>query len=116
MTFIKDISLLIRLTGLGVISVFIYMIFIFYEFFSEIGNVSINDIPLFGGGFGDLAGTCAIAFTIHTVVNPIMKANKQQDKNMRDLTISYILSFLLYLAIGLMGLVAIISTILISYR
>lgn len=111
MTFIKDISLLIRLTALGVVSVGIYMIFILYEFFGSVGDVNFNDLPLFSTNFGDLAGTCAIAFTIHTVVNPIMKANSDQSKNMRDLKISYVLGFVLYAAIGVMGCVSILGTI-----
>lgn len=111
MTFIKDISLLIRLTALGVVSVGIYMVFILYEFFSTIGSVSFDKLIFFSSNLGDLAGTCAIAFTIHTVVNPILKANANQSKNLRDLQISYLLGFLLYGAIGVMGCLSILGNV-----
>lgn len=45
---------------------------------------------------GNLAGTCALAFTVHTMVITFVKSNKDQRKNERDLGFSYILGFMLY--------------------
>ena len=105
--FIKNLTILIRLTSLGVLSVFVYLGFIFYEFFS-IDHIDV-DIPLFKPDIGNLAGTCAVAFTVHTVVNPILKANKHQENNMRDLKISYIVGFLLYAVIGVLGCISVLG-------
>lgn len=69
---------------------------------------------MFTWNFGNLVGTCAVAFTIHTVVNPIAKANQKQENNLRDLKISYVCGFLIYAMIGILGSLAIIG-IFLSY-
>jgi hypothetical protein len=69
--------------------------------------------PLFTWHFGNLVGTSAVAFTIHTVVNPIIKANKIQKNNLRDLKISYVCGFFIYASIGVLGSLAIIGKFLI---
>jgi hypothetical protein len=69
--------------------------------------------PLFTGNFGNLVGTSAVAFTIHTVVNPIVKANQIQQNNLRDLKISYVCGFFIYASIGVLGSLAIIGNYLI---
>ena len=109
MTFIRDYSVLIKLTSLGVIAVVVYITFILWEFGVGLPSIKMSDIPFFGPSVGNLAGTCAIAFTIHTVVNPIMKANQHQDKNTRDLRISYFLGFLIYACIGVLGCLAVLG-------
>lgn len=107
--FIKDLSFLVNLTSIGVISVFAYTGFIFIKFFSNLGDIQFDQARIFSWNFGNLAGTCAVAFTIHTVVNPIVKANKIQSNNLRDLRISYILGFIIYAAIGVLGSLPILS-------
>jgi hypothetical protein len=106
--FIKNLSFLVKLTSIGVISVITYTCFIFAKFFPAIPNIEPSKIPLFSWNFGNLAGTCAVAFTIHTVVNPIIKANQFQNKNLRDLKISYVCGFLIYATIGVLGSLPII--------
>lgn len=107
--FIKNLSFLLSLASLGVITVFAYCGFIFYKFFPAIGHIIPSTIPWFSWNFGNLAGTSAVAFTIHTVVNPIIKANLKQNHNLRDLKISYICGFLIYTSIGILGSLPIIG-------
>lgn len=90
-----------------------YVGFIFYEFFSIFETINVDDIPLFKPDIGNLAGTCAIAFTLHTIINPVMKANRYQDNNVRDLRIVYCLGFLIYVVIGILGCLSVLSSELI---
>ncbi len=107
--FIKNLSFLVKLTSIGVISVIAYWCFILYHFFPSISDINFQDVPLFSWNFGNLAGVCAVAFTIHTVVNPLIKANLKQENNLRDLKISYVLGFFIYATIGLLGSLPIIG-------
>lgn len=114
--FIKNLSFLVKLTAIGVISVLTYTTYIFFKFFEGIHKIHSDTIPaLFSWKFGNLVGTCAVAFTIHTVVNPIVKANKIQANNLRDLKISYICGFFIYASIGVLGSLAIIGMQYIIY-
>lgn len=63
----------------------------------------MDSVQFISWDVGNLAGTCALAFTIHTMVITFVKANKDQTKNERDLGFSYMLGFLLYELIGLFG-------------
>lgn len=65
------------MTAIGVVSVFVYFIFIGYAFVDNIsqGNVDVSTMKLVSWDIGNLAGTAALAFTIHTVVAPIMRTN-----------------------------------------
>eukprot|EP00919_Chromeraceae_sp_WS-2016_P078531 GHVR01186097.1.p1 GENE.GHVR01186097.1~~GHVR01186097.1.p1 ORF type:complete len:262 (+),score=-11.54 GHVR01186097.1:446-1231(+) len=103
LTFIKRLDLLIKLSSYGIISVFAYITFIGFEFISKANNIDYDKIKYLDKDFGNLAGTSAIAFTIHTVVASVMKVNRNQSKNIRDLKIAYVLGFLLYIGIGIIG-------------
>jgi amino acid permease len=112
MLFIKNLGLLVRMTAIGVWSVFIYFIFVGYAFVDNInqGQVHPSQLKLFSWDIGNLAGTAALAFTIHTVVAPIMRTNKIQSNNTRDLVISYMTGTVVYAFIGICGSMAIEST------
>ena len=115
--FIKNLSFLVKLTAIGVISVITYVLYIFYKFFEAVPDITTDNFPkLFSLNFGNLVGTSAVAFTIHTVVNPIAKANMKQENNLRDLKISYICGFFIYASIGVLGSLAIIGTYIYIYR
>lgn len=108
MTFIKNLTFLIKLTSYGVLSVFIYIIFIFYAFGTSF-PIDSDKIVWISGNIGSLAGTSAVAFTIHTVVATILKANKNQANNNRDLKLSYFLGLLMYIGIGIIGCFAVLK-------
>ena len=48
-----------------------------------------------------------MAFNIHTVVANFMKFNAKQENNMRNLKVSYLLTYLLYTSVGVLGGIAI---------
>lgn len=105
MLFIKNLGLLVRMTAIGVWSVFVYFIFVGYAFVDNIlqNQVHPNEIKLFTWDIGNLAGTAALAFTIHTVVAPIMRTNEIQSHNTRDLILSYVMGTVIYAFIGICG-------------
>lgn len=108
LTFIKNLSLVIKLASYGIGSVFIYFAFLVYQFSrSMVDGVDFDKITWVSSNIGELAGTSAVAFTIHTVVATIIKSNRNQLNNMRDLKISYALGLSLYCAIGSIGYIAI---------
>ena len=76
--FIKNLNFIVKLTAVGVYSVLVYFIFIGYVFIDNLKNIIGNEIKLFSFDIGNLAGTCALAFTIHTIVAPVSKMNKNQ--------------------------------------
>jgi hypothetical protein len=110
--FIKNLGLLVKMTAIGVWSVFVYFIFVGYAFIDNLvqGRVHPGEIKLISWDIGNLAGTAALAFTIHTVVAPIMKTNINQKNNTRDLTISYFMGTVIYAFIGICGSIGIEST------
>ena len=109
MIFIKNLSFLVKLTALGFISVLIYMAFILYVFFTNLESTVWSEIPLVSTDLGNLAGSCAIAFTIHTIVASIIKRNEFQEKNERDLKISYGMGLMTYIFIGTAGCIAVLG-------
>lgn len=76
--FIKNLNLIVKFTAVGVYSVLVYFIFIGYVFIDNIKNINGSEVKLFSFDIGNLAGTCALAFTIHTIVAPVSKMNRNQ--------------------------------------
>jgi sodium-coupled neutral amino acid transporter 9 len=79
----KDLTLLVKLAELGVYTIYSYVAFILYTFFSNMGTIKqTNCVPecftakMFSWDIGNLAGTLALAFTIHNNVGPMIKCNK----------------------------------------
>ena len=58
---------------------------------------------------GNLAGTIALAFTIHTNFGPMLKCNKDQIKNRRDLGLTFFAGGLIYSMIGILGAYGILN-------
>ena len=106
---IKNLNLVIKLAAFGTYSVVIYLVFIVYVFFDNVKAIDMSQIKLFSWDVGNLAGTSALAFTIHTVVAPICKTNQNQDNNSRDLFTCYGLGAGIYGFIGICGYFAIFS-------
>jgi amino acid permease len=78
-TFIKNLSFVIKLASFGIISCFIYSLFLIYQFSATaVHGIDFSQINWVNTNIGELAGTSAIAFTVHTVVTTIVKSNKKQ--------------------------------------
>ena len=105
--FVKNLKLILKFTSIGVYSVVVYFVFIAYVFIDNVKNIDGPKVKLFSWDIGNLAGTCALAFTIHTVVAPISKMNKNQDSNSRNLYVCYGLGAVIYAFLGICGQLAI---------
>lgn len=80
MLFMKKLTLLVKIAGIGVYAIYSYLIFIFYAFFNNIHNDRVHneyqDINFWTWDIGNLAGTASLAFTIHTSFGNMIKCNK----------------------------------------
>lgn len=68
-------------------------------------------MTFFSLNIGNLGGTSALAFTIHTNFGPMIKCNRDQTKNIRDIGITFFVGAILYSIIGIMGSYGIMSII-----
>ena len=58
---------------------------------------------LLSWNIGNLAGTASLAYTIHLNTAAVIKCNKNQDNNKRDVTLAYIGGMIVYESIGILG-------------
>ncbi|XP_041825461.1 sodium-coupled neutral amino acid transporter 9 [Melanotaenia boesemani] len=59
-------------------------------------------VPEFRLLFPQLTGVLTLAFFIHNCIITLMKSNKNQEKNVRDLSVAYLLVGLTYLYVGVL--------------
>jgi hypothetical protein len=67
------------------------------------GGDTTRYIYMFNSSFNTLAGMLGIGYFLHTVSIPIVKNNRNQENNERDVTIGYILVMMTYIIVGVMG-------------
>jgi len=110
---LRKIAFLVKLGHYGVICLYIYTIFIIYLAAANLADgtyyAHTNDIKLVTGDIGNLAGTFALAFNIHNCVIPIMKQNKFQENNVRDIKIAFSISTCVYVIIGVFGMIGVVG-------
>ncbi|EGR33213.1 transmembrane amino acid transporter protein, putative [Ichthyophthirius multifiliis] len=101
---LKNLNFIIKIAELGVYSIYSYIIFIIYSFFENLYQISFNDIKKFDfSETGQIGGPIAMAFAIHTTAGSMLKCNKKQENNRRDLAIVYFIGNCIYCFIGLIG-------------
>ncbi|XP_036384941.1 sodium-coupled neutral amino acid transporter 9 isoform X1 [Megalops cyprinoides] len=105
----RSASFFARFTFLGTISV-IYLIFLvtlkairlgFHLEFHWFDSTKFF-MPEFRLLFPQLTGVLTLAFFIHNCIITLMKSNKNQQNNVRDLSVAYLLVGLTYLYVGVM--------------
>ena len=121
----RDLSLFIKLSSYGAISIITIALFIVSIGFYSISNTNytavtfpsqeqlkvsdaeiytnMRPIFLFNANFSPLAGVLGIGYFLHPVSVPIVRKNLNQKNNERDLTWGYTLVFLSYVLIGVFG-------------
>lgn len=75
----RNLKKLVKLTEYGVYAIYAYIGFIFYCLFTNFKNINNSGpMPLnvWTWNIGDLGGTAALAFTIHTSFGNMIKCNK----------------------------------------
>jgi len=107
---IKDSSFFNRFSAFGTLTVFLIFFAAFYkagkwgiganvDFSDELSPHYVTQFDFKGTAV--LPGILSMAYFIHSAVTTLVKDNKDQSKNARDLGIAYILVFVTYTLLGL---------------
>jgi hypothetical protein len=113
----KDLSIFIKITSKGAISVFSLMVFIFGVGLNALKSTNFKltvypeteietgsrSIPLYNFNPAPLAGVLAIGYFIHPCVVPVIKKTSIPANYERDISYGYFLVFLSYFLVGLAG-------------
>eukprot|EP00002_Diphylleia_rotans_P004102 TRINITY_DN12959_c0_g1_i13.p1 TRINITY_DN12959_c0_g1~~TRINITY_DN12959_c0_g1_i13.p1 ORF type:complete len:371 (+),score=49.04 TRINITY_DN12959_c0_g1_i13:930-2042(+) len=103
LTLVQEMSALMKLNRLGIINVVFQLIFFVVKSFLEPNGIQLNsDTELASSGFVYLSGILMVSFFIHNAIIPIMKANKNQENNKRDLVAGFICVIISYLIVGIL--------------
>ncbi|XP_063067378.1 neutral amino acid transporter 9 [Engraulis encrasicolus] len=105
----KSASFFARFTFLGTASVIYLIVLVTVKSF-RLGfhlefhwfEPSKSFVPEFRLLFPQLTGILTLAFFIHNCIITLMKSNKHQEKNVRDLSVAYLLVGLTYLYVGVL--------------
>ena len=103
---IRNPKIFTYFNSLGAISVFVMFGFVLSKAFEWGFNIdfvdpsSIEYSPLFKSSFMALCGTLSLAYFIHNCIITIMKSNRHQENNVRDLTFAFMLVAFTYIPIG----------------
>ena len=121
--FLRKLGRILDFAEKGIYSIGIEAIFSFYVGIKAIldGKVNIvwnsedikKDIGMFvaSASLVETIGVYATAFIIHNAVVAIVRKNKQQKNNYRDVRIAYIITFLMYIVTGAFGAIGIYTYI-----
>ena len=112
----KDLGVLLKISSYGFYVAATLILFVYYVFIDSLTNTTfkcsykenskdseIRNLLLFGPNPFKLAGFLTLGFFAHTIVIPVMKKNKNQDNNKRDLFIAFSMVCFTYLSVGIFG-------------
>jgi len=113
---LRDLKVILRLSSYGIYCLAIYIIFLFFlavKSFAEgkisfqgSGEPNLDSLTLISCGVNSVlqaVGIYSLSFLVHNVVSPIIKANRNQKKNQRDVRLAYVLTTIVYITIGTIG-------------
>jgi len=101
---LKEFVILVKLNSVGIVSLLYLLFFIpFASFYKR--DIDFKKLPQFEGKFYYLAGILTLAFLIHNCVISILKNNRHQEKNARDLFVAYVIVGFTYALVGAAGFV-----------
>lgn len=111
----KEITFLIKISSKGIFFVSFLLLFVYYtglksffdtsfdyEYIKNNGK-SPSHISLFGDDPSKLAGALSLGYFTHTIIIPVIKNNENPRNNKRDLFLGYLLVFITYTTIGIVG-------------
>lgn len=104
---IKSPSFFTRFNSSGTLSVLFLVIFVLIKGWQWGIHIDFKDpssvsyVAQVSDQFPATTGVLALSMFIHNIVITIMKSNRNQEKNGRDLSIAYLLVFLTYAVVGL---------------
>jgi hypothetical protein len=112
----KDIGFIVFISSFGCYFISILIGYVLYtgiyslintefkfDYIKNKDNANERYLYLFGENPGLLTGTLSMGYFCHTVIIPILKSNKKQEKNIRDLFLGYIFVGSVYILCGILG-------------
>ena len=116
LTILKEMNMLVKFNSYGIYFVSFLLIFVIYngitvlfkdtfhfEYKKNIDGSKDRNLFLFGENIGTLTGTLSIGLFCHSVILNLLKSNKIQENNQRDLFWGYLCVTLTYIIIGILG-------------
>ena len=116
LTILKEMTCLVKFNSYGIYFVSSLLIFVIYngirtlikdtfhfEYKENIEGSQDRYLFLFGQDISTLTGTLSIGLFSHSVILPLLKNNKIQENNQRDLFYGYLCVTLTYIIIGILG-------------
>lgn len=103
---LKDPGFFYKFTSLGTVSVLYLVIYLLYKSFAWGLHVDFSDsqskhyMPLIGLKLPSLTGILCVSYYLHNAVISMLRYNKNQENNVRDLGIGYGLVAVTYFIIG----------------
>ena len=106
---LKDLEFILKLGQYGIISIMIFAIYVIVKGIINIPSDSFKaaDITLLTSDFATICGVLASAFFLHNLMIPIIKKNRDEKNNSRDVVLGYVLGGSFYAIIGIFGAVSI---------
>ncbi|KDR15632.1 sodium-coupled neutral amino acid transporter 9-like [Zootermopsis nevadensis] len=104
----RSVTFFTKFNSLGTLSVMYTLLFVIIKsatFGINVDFINVTNIhftPLFQATFPALSGMAALSFFIHNIIITIMRNNRNQENNTRDLSIAYLLVTLTYAFIGIL--------------
>ena len=115
-TILKKMTFLVKFNSKGIYFVSFLLLFLIgngiyslstdkFHFEYKVNKNGIKDrnLLLFGQNPSKLAGALSLGLFSHSVILPLLKNNRKQENNQRDLLVGYILVTFTYIFIGIMG-------------
>ena len=112
----KDIGFMVKLSSYGIYFISILIIFVLYTGISSLINTKFDfkyianklnsekrHLKLFGENPALFAGALSIAYFTHTTILPVLKSNKNQENNIRDLSLGYYFACFTFSFSGILG-------------
>ena len=112
----KDIGFIVFISSFGCYFISILIGYVLYtgiyslintefkfDYIKNKDNANERYLYLFGENPGLLTGTLSMGYFCHTVIIPILKSNKKQEKNIRDLFLGYVFVGSVYILCGILG-------------
>jgi hypothetical protein len=122
----KEIKVFMRISSFGVVFVIFLMLYIIttgiislsdttFQFGTTAEsnltdwNESVRTLVLFNTNFSPLAGILCTGYFLHTCSLPIIRVSKNPEKKGRDLFYGYLLVFISYAIVGVLGYIGFIG-------
>ena len=124
----KDLSIFMKVGSIGVIFVFMLIIFIVVTGIMAFSNTefmvgsaeesnentdwssSLRTVTMLNSNFSPLAGILGLGYFLHTCSLPIVRSAAKPEKTDRDMFLGYFFVFISYLLIGTLGYIGFIGT------